>query len=162
MNFVAETILVCLSRCSPHMDRHSMLLKHLFWVAVGTLQLEDPQLYAAAQLLLQECITHLEERGVLGSTVCSDGARAFPSLRPLPLPSPLQPLSEVVYTTRAALEGHLQEMDRHVGISFASDFHFALTAVLYKGFQHPVVVVQQRAMTILGKLYQLHTPRDEL
>ena len=68
-NFVAETILVCLSRYSPHMDRHSMLLKHLFWVAVGTLQLEDLQLYPAAQLLLQECITHLEERGLLGSTV---------------------------------------------------------------------------------------------
>ena len=68
-NFVAETIIVCLSRYSPHMDKHSMLLKHLFWVAVGTLQLEDPQLYAAAQLLLQECITHLEERGVLDTTV---------------------------------------------------------------------------------------------
>ena len=68
-NFVAETILVCLSRYSPHMDRHSMLLKHLFWVAVGTLQLEDLQLYPAAQLLLQECITHLEERGLLSSTV---------------------------------------------------------------------------------------------
>lgn len=53
-------------------------------------------------------------------------------------------------------------MDRQVGISFASDFHFALTALLYKGFHHSEVVVQQRAMTILGKLYQLHTPRDEL
>ena len=69
---MAETIIVCLSRYSPHMDRHSMLLKHLFWVAVGTLHLEDPQLYAAAQLLLQECITHLEERGLLGSTVLTD------------------------------------------------------------------------------------------
>ena len=53
-------------------------------------------------------------------------------------------------------------MDRQVGISFASDFNFALTVLLYKGFHHPMVVVRQRAMTILGKLYQLHTPRDEL
>lgn len=35
--------------------------------------------------------------------------------------------------TRDAMEWPLSQMDREVGISFSSDFNFALAGLLYKG-----------------------------
>ena len=59
--------------------------------------------------------------------------------------------------TRDAMEWPLSQMDREVGISFGSNFHFALSALLFKGFSHPLSTVRTRAQELLTTVFFLHS-----
>lgn len=84
----------------------------------------------------------------------------FPSclLPPHLISPPLQNLSEIMQSTRDAMEWSLSQMDRQVGLSFASHFHFALAGLLYRGFSHSLSTVRTRAQDLLTTLFFMHTP----
>ena len=58
------------------------------------------------------------------------------------------------------MEWHLSQMDREIGISFSSDFNFALAGLLYKGFSHSLSTVRTRTQELLTTLFFIHSPEE--
>lgn len=54
--------------------------------------------------------------------------------------------------TREPLEWHFKQLDHAVGLSFKSNFHFALVGHLLKGFRHPTPTTVSRTSRILTML----------
>jgi len=54
--------------------------------------------------------------------------------------------------TREPLEWHFKQLDHAVGLSFKSNFHFALVGHLLKGFRHKQATTQTRTGRIMLKL----------
>ena len=79
------------------------------------------------------------------------------NLKMLPTLMLSQNLEEIMQPTRDAMEWPLSQMDREVGISFGSNFHFALAALLFKGFLHPLSTVRTRAQELLTTVFFLHS-----
>ena len=71
-------------------------------------------------------------------------------------------LAAVMQPTRDAMEWPLSQMDREVGLSFSGNFHFALAALLYKGFSHPLSTVRARTQELLTTLFFIHSPKETL
>lgn len=57
--------------------------------------------------------------------------------------------------TREPLEWHFKQLDHAVGLSFRSNFHFALVGHLIKGFRHPSPTTQSRTSRILTMLLSI-------
>ena len=57
------------------------------------------------------------------------------------------------------MEWPLSQMDRQVGVSFTSHFHFALAALLYRGFSHPLSTVRTRVQDLITTLFFIHSPK---
>merc|ERR1711884_218588 len=58
-------------------------------------------------------------------------------------------------TTREALEWYFKQQDHSVGLSFKSNFHFALVGHLIKGFRHPASSTVSRTTRVLGLLLDI-------
>uniref|UniRef100_A0ABM0MC85 Neurofibromin-like n=1 Tax=Saccoglossus kowalevskii TaxID=10224 RepID=A0ABM0MC85_SACKO len=125
-----DSIVMCLTRLQPLLQQDSPLHKALFWVAIAVLQLDDVSLYASGLALLEQNILTLDEQGVFEDT------------------SPEEVLMEI----REPLEWHFKQMDHAVGLSFVSDFNFALVGHLIKGYRHPNHDTVARTIRILNKL----------
>lgn len=54
--------------------------------------------------------------------------------------------------TREPLEWHFKQLDHAVGLSFKSNFHFALVGHLIKGYRHPTPTTVSRTSRILTML----------
>lgn len=54
--------------------------------------------------------------------------------------------------TREPLEWHFKQLDHAVGLSFKSNFHFALVGHLLKGFRHPTPTTVSRTSRVLTML----------
>lgn len=66
--------------------------------------------------------------------------------------------------TREPLEWHFKQLDHAVGLSFKSNFHFALVGHLLKGFRHttPTTVSRtSRILTMLLGIVAKPTQRDK-
>lgn len=133
-----ESIVLCLTRLIPLLEHNTKLVHNLFWVAVGVMELGEPTLYAAALNLLEGCIKTFVSNGELEQ----------------------QMLVDVVHSTREALLWPLNQLDREVGISFDSDFNFALSALLFKGFSHPLSTIRTYTQELLTTLFFLHSPQN--
>ena len=72
-------------------------------------------------------------------------------------PTTPQNLEDVMQPTRDVMEWPLSQMDREVGISFNSNFHFSLSALLFKGFSHPLSTVRTRTQELLTTVFFLHS-----
>lgn len=90
--------------------QESPIHRNLFWVAISVLQLDESNLYAAGLALLEQNLHTLKSQG------CFDNAN----------------ISEVMMSTREKLEWHFKQLDHAVGLSFRSNFHFALVGHLIK------------------------------
>lgn len=55
-------------------------------------------------------------------------------------------------STREKLEWHFKQLDHAVGLSFKSNFHFALVGHLIKGFRHPTPTTVSRTCRVLTML----------
>lgn len=133
-----EAIISCLTQLVPLLDQTCEdlnLHQHLFWVAVGVLQQGEPTLYSVGLELMEACIK------VLTST-------SFKK----------ENLRDVMQDTRDSQEWSLSQMDRQVGLSFTSHFHFALAGLLYRGFSHPLSNVRTRSLDLLTTLFFMHSP----
>ena len=106
---------MCLTRLQPLLRKESPIHKALFWVAISILQLDESSLYASGLAFLEQNLHTLESH------------EAFDQ----------DSIETVMMTTREALEWYFKQQDHSVGLSFKSNFHFALVGHLIKGFRHP-------------------------
>lgn len=64
----------------------------------------------------------------------------------------MQHISDIMMASREPLEWHFKQLDHAVGLSFKSNFHFALVGHLIKGFRHPTPTTVARTSRILTTL----------
>lgn len=76
----------------------------------------------------------------------------FSFLIHLPLLISTQTIVDVMTVTREPLEWHFKQLDHAVGLSFKSNFHFALVGHLLKGFRHPTLSTVSRTSRVLTML----------
>lgn len=79
-------------------------------MAVSVLQLDEITLYAAGLALLEQNLHTLNSQGIFDK----------------------QQLVDVMMGIREPLEWHFKQLDHAVGLSFKSNFHFALVGHLLK------------------------------
>lgn len=125
-----ESIVMCLTRLQPLLRPESPIHRALFWIAISVLQLDEVTLYAAGLALLEQNLHTLNSQNLFEK----------------------QTLSEVMMTTREPLEWHFKQLDHAVGLSFKSNFHFALVGHLLKGFRHPTPTTVSRTSRVLTML----------
>lgn len=102
---------MCLTRIQPLLRPESPIHRALFWVAISVLQLDEITLYGAGLALLEQNLHTLKSQG------CFDKKET---------------IAEVMMKTREKLEWHFKQLDHAVGLSFRSNFHFALVGHLIK------------------------------
>ncbi|XP_050358342.1 neurofibromin-like isoform X3 [Nymphalis io] len=128
-----EAIIMCLTRLQPLLHPESPILKALFWVALSVLQLDDPTLYAAGLALMEQNLHTLDSQGAFDNKT----------------------LEDVLMETREPFERYFKLLDDAVGLSFCSNFHFALVGHLIKGFRHPAGGTVSRTCRVLSALLAL-------
>ncbi|KAG6459574.1 hypothetical protein O3G_MSEX011449 [Manduca sexta] len=132
-----EAIIMCLTRLQPLLHPASPIHKALFWVALSVLQLDDPTLYAAGLALMEQNIHTLDSQGQFDHKT----------------------LEQVMMETREPLEWHFKQLDHAVGLSFRSNFHFALAGHLVKGYRHPAPGTVSRTCRVLATLLAITARR---
>ncbi|XP_069683037.1 neurofibromin isoform X4 [Periplaneta americana] len=125
-----EALVVCLTRLQPLLRPESPIHRALFWVGVSVLQLDEVSLYASGLALLEQNLHTLDSQGTFEEKT----------------------LEQVMMATREPLEWHFKQLDHAVGLSFKSNFHFALVGHLLKGFRHPTPTTVSRTTRILTML----------
>ncbi|XP_037923398.1 neurofibromin isoform X2 [Hermetia illucens] len=125
-----EALVMCLTRIQPLLRPESPIHKALFWVAISVLQLDEISLYAAGLALLEQNLHTLNSQGTFDKNN----------------------LADVMMATREPLEWHFKQLDHAVGLSFKSNYHFALVGHLLKGYRHPTPTTVSRTSRVLTML----------
>ncbi|XP_012282166.1 neurofibromin isoform X3 [Orussus abietinus] len=125
-----EAIVMCLTRLQPLLRPESLIHRYLFWVATSVLQLDEASLYASGLALLEQNLHTLDSQGTFDDKT----------------------LERVMMSTREPLEWHFKQLDNAVGLSFKSNFHFALVGHLLKGYRHPTPTTVTRTARVLTML----------
>ncbi|KAM3956254.1 LOW QUALITY PROTEIN: neurofibromin 1 [Aphomia sociella] len=125
-----EALIMCLTRLQPLLHPESPIHRALFWVALSVLQLDEPTLYAAGLALMEQNLHTLESQGQFDHKT----------------------MEQVMMETREPLEWHFKQLDHAVGLSFRSNFHFALAGHLLKGYRHPQPATVSRTCRVLVAL----------
>ncbi|XP_036327650.1 neurofibromin [Rhagoletis pomonella] len=125
-----EALVMCLTRIQPLLRPESPIHRALFWVAISVLQLDEVTLYGAGLALLEQNLHTLKSQG------CFEH----------------ESIADVMMNTREKLEWHFKQLDHAVGLSFRSNFHFALVGHLLKGFRHPTPTTVSRTSRVLTML----------
>ncbi|XP_054010836.1 neurofibromin isoform X2 [Hylaeus anthracinus] len=125
-----EAIIMCLTRLQPLLRPESPIHRYLFWVATSVLQLDEASLYACGLALLEQNLHTLDSQGTFDDKT----------------------LENVMISTREPLEWHFKQLDQAVGLSFKSNFHFALVGHLLKGYRHPTPTTVTRTARVLTML----------
>ncbi|PNF21160.1 hypothetical protein B7P43_G05091 [Cryptotermes secundus] len=125
-----EALVMCLTRLQPLLRPESPIHRALFWVAVSVLQLDEIALYASGLALLEQNLHTLDSQGTFEEKT----------------------LAQVMMSTREPLEWHFKQLDHAVGLSFKSNFHFALVGHLLKGLRHPTPTTVSRTTRIVSML----------
>ncbi|GAB0093775.1 neurofibromin [Sergentomyia squamirostris] len=125
-----EALVMCLTRLQPLLRPESPIHRALFWVAISVLQLDEVVLYAAGLALLEQNLHTLNSQNMFEK----------------------QSLVDAMMATREPLEWHFKQLDHAVGLSFKSNFHFALVGHLLKGFRHPTPTTVSRTSRVLTML----------
>ncbi|KAF7274462.1 hypothetical protein GWI33_012883 [Rhynchophorus ferrugineus] len=128
-----EASIMCLTRLQPVLCSDSPIHKSIFWVAVSVLQLNETNLYAVGLALLEQNLHTLDSQGIFDET----------------------PLEQVMMQTRDPLETYFKQMDHNVGLSFRTNFHFALVGHLLKGYRHPTATTVSRTVRVLTMLLSI-------
>ena len=64
-----EAIVMCLTRLQPLLRPDSPIHRHLFWVAISVLQLDEVSLYASGLALLEQNLHTLDNMGLFEDQV---------------------------------------------------------------------------------------------
>ncbi|RWS09353.1 neurofibromin-like protein, partial [Dinothrombium tinctorium] len=128
-----EAIIMGLTRLQPLLSPESQIHRALFWVAISVLQLDEVNLYASGLALLEQNLHTLDSQGTFENVS----------------------LEQIMMSTREPLEWHFKQLDHSVGLSFKSNFHFALVGHLIKGFRHPTPTTVSRTTRILNTLLSI-------
>ncbi|XP_075746616.1 neurofibromin isoform X3 [Rhipicephalus microplus] len=127
-----DAIIMGLTRLQPLLRPESPIHRALFWVAISVLQLDEMALYASGLALLEQNLHTLDSQGMFDT--------------------PPNTLCHIMMSTREPLEWHFKQLDHSVGLSFNSNFHFALVGHLLKGFRHPTATTVSRTARVLSML----------
>ncbi|XP_033220846.1 neurofibromin isoform X1 [Belonocnema kinseyi] len=125
-----ESIVMCLTRLQPLLRPESPIHRYVFWVATSVLQLDEASLYASGLALLEQNLHTLDSQGTFEDKT----------------------LEKVMMSTREPLEWHFKQLDHAVGLSFKSNFHFALVGHLLKGYRHPTPTTVTRTARVVTML----------
>ncbi|KAL0113512.1 hypothetical protein PUN28_012574 [Cardiocondyla obscurior] len=125
-----EAIVMCLTRLQPLLRPESPIHRYLFWVATSVLELDEASLYASGLALLEQNLHTLDSQGTFDEKT----------------------LEYVMMSTRESLEYQFKQLDHSVGLSFKSNFHFALVGHLLKGYRHPTPTTVTRTVRVLTML----------
>ena len=137
-----DAIIMGLTRLQPLLPAGSPIHTALFWVAVSVMQLDEMDLYTSGLALLEQNLHTLDSHGVFESNS----------------------LAQVMMSAREPLEWHFKQLDNSVGLSYRSNFHFALVGHLIKGYRHPASTTISRTIRILNTLLSIvakSTQRDK-
>ncbi|KAK2156732.1 hypothetical protein LSH36_206g01021 [Paralvinella palmiformis] len=126
-----EAIIMCLTRQQPLLRSDSPIHRHLFWVSISVLQLDEVSLYASGLALLEQNLHTLDNMGLFETE---------------------QGLEKMMMETREPLEWHFKQLDHSMGLSFKTKFDFAMVGHLLKGFRHPVTNTVSRTIRVLNML----------
>jgi neurofibromin 1 len=113
-----DSIIMCLTRLLPLLSSQSKIHKFMFWIALSILQLEETQLYASGLALLEQNLHTLDHMLSLFENTSTHQQ---------------QTLERIMMDAREPLEWQFKQLDASMGLSFKSNFNFALVGHLIKG-----------------------------
>jgi neurofibromin 1 len=113
-----DSIIMCLTRLLPLLSPESKIHKFMFWIALSVLQLEETQLYASGLALLEQNLHTLDHMLSLFENTSTHQQ---------------QTLEKIMMDAREPLEWQFKQLDASMGLSFKSNFNFALVGHLIKG-----------------------------
>ncbi|KAK2173204.1 hypothetical protein NP493_892g01057 [Ridgeia piscesae] len=128
-----DAIIMCLTRLQPLLRPDSPIHRHLFWAAISVLQLDEVSLYASGLALLEQNLHTLDNMGLFEN----------------------QSLEKIMMETREPLEWHFKQLDHSMGLSFKTNFNFAVVGHLLKGFRHPVTNTVSRTIRVINMLMSI-------
>eukprot|EP00794_Sanderia_malayensis_P014143 gene14143-15620_t len=132
---LVESVIICLAKLQPLLPKGSRFHKALFWIAIGILQLSELNLFPAGLVLLDRSIETLDNHGVFDKDSIEDALMAV--------------------RTSNSLDWVCKQMDHVVGLSFNTNFNFALAAHVLKGLRHPSAKTKSAAVRILNVLLNI-------
>ncbi|CAF4105521.1 unnamed protein product [Rotaria sordida] len=135
-----DSIIMCLTRLLPLLSPESKIHKFMFWIAISILQLEETQLYASGLALLEQNLHTLDHMLNLFENTTTHQQ---------------QTLERIMMDAREPLEWQFKQLDASMGLSFKSNFNFALVGHLIKGFRHPVQSTVARTTRVLSALLSI-------
>eukprot|EP01132_Coremiostelium_polycephalum_P003622 gene3622-4511_t len=146
--------LSCLTKLFEYLPLNSRFLTPLFWVASTFIQIYDPRIFTAAIALLEVMLKVLDRADLFKESV-----------------------SKTYMTSREPYQGILSKLDTITGISFESNFSFAIASHLLKGLKYPstktttsrlmttflsITAKKSNGSSILGYLAALFTTEGEI
>ena len=140
-----DSIIMCLTRLLPLLPAESKIHKFIFWIALSILQLEETQLYASGLALLEQNLHTLDHMLNLFENTSTHQQ---------------QTLDKIMMDAREPLEWQFKQLDASMGLSFKSNFNFALVGHLIKGFRHPIQSTVARTTRVLLTLLSIVTKSE--
>jgi len=137
-----ESIIMGFTRIQSTLPSDSPIHMVLFWVAIFVLQLDEMDLYLAGLALLEQNLHTLDSLGKFD----------------------FKTVEQVMMEAREPLEWNFKQLEISIGLSFKSNFHFALVGHLIKAYRHPNQSTISRATRILNTLLNIlskSTGRDK-
>ncbi|KAF7302288.1 Ras-GAP domain-containing protein [Mycena indigotica] len=125
---IVVTMIRSLAKAAPSLPLGSRYLVSLFWLAVALLQCSYITFYSEAASLLSVTLEGMRERGLFRHAS----------------------VSTVLLEGRDSFDPVLTQFDSIMGISFDTNFSFALSAVLFKGLR--TSIVKEAAESVLRTL----------
>ncbi|CAF1066978.1 unnamed protein product [Adineta ricciae] len=113
-----DGIIMCLTRLLPLLSPESKIHKFIFWISISILQLHQTQLYASGLALLEQNLHTLDHMLNLFENTSTHQQ---------------QTLEKIMMDAREPLEWQFKQLDASMGLSFRSNFNFALVGHLIKG-----------------------------
>ncbi|KAG1226630.1 hypothetical protein G6F35_002849 [Rhizopus arrhizus] len=108
------SITMCLTNLIDNLPSNSRYLLHLFWLAVGLIQIGHPTIFQTAVEFLHAVIRALDSRDMF--------------IR--------RPIEKVLLEARANLEDCALELDKACGVNFNDYFSFAIAVIILKGLNY--------------------------
>ncbi|KAL7314719.1 hypothetical protein PS15m_006255 [Mucor circinelloides] len=112
--YLVISILMCLTNIIDNLSANSRYLKSLFWLAIAMVQMNHNSIFSYAVKLLHGVLRTLD------SHKCFD----------------TRSVEDTLMEARAPFSEISQEIDSAAGLSFTTQFSFAIAGVLLKGFSH--------------------------
>ena len=127
-----ESIIMGFTRIQPALPADSPIHEVLFWVAIFVLQLDEMDLYLAGLALLEQNLHTLDSLGKFDNRT----------------------VEQVMMQAREPLEWNFKQLEISIGLSFKSNFHFALVGHLIKTYRLDQSTIS-RALRILNILLNI-------
>jgi neurofibromin 1 len=136
------SMLRCICRIIPILQKNSRYVSSIFWLAVSLLQSSYSAFYVEATILLRVSLEAMEEQGMFQE----------------------KSVEYVLLESRVALEEITEQLDRLLKLSFEASFSFTLAAIVFKGMRlrHLKEYAEAALMTLLRVTVRAERDADTL